>query len=153
MRYRLINPSDSYTFIAANRETAALVVYLISPLYGAESEDKDFAVPVQMFIHSAEQLTDNIDSWFRQEFGCSMKEAAIANKNEIIAALESIVYGDFDDRDAYEAAMEAFDDSDEKEAFKSKWQDKRTSLNDIPASAKRAAEWLRKQDEKSCNET
>lgn len=153
MRYRLINPSDSYTFIAANRETAALAVYLISPLYGAESEDKDFAVPVQMFIHSAEQLTDNIDSWFRREFGHSIQESAITNKKEVIDALESIVYGDFDDRDVYDAAMEAIDDSDKKETFKSGWQGRRTSLNDIPASAKRAAEWLRKQDEKSCNET
>lgn len=151
MRYKLINPSDSYTFIAANRETAALITYLISPLYGAESEDGNFKVPVQIFIYSAEQLTDRIDSWFQQEFGRSMKEAAVANKNELIAALESIVYGDFDDRDTYESAMKAIDDSDKKAAFKSKWQDKRTSLNNIPASAKRAAEWLRNQDENSCN--
>lgn len=35
MEYELINPSDPYTFIAEDFETAALVVLALSPAYGS----------------------------------------------------------------------------------------------------------------------
>lgn len=49
MEYELINPSDPYTFIAEDFETAALVVLVLSPAYGAVSKDGSQEVPVFIF--------------------------------------------------------------------------------------------------------
>ena len=49
MQYELINPSDPYTFLAENKEVAALTVFCISTMYGAKSQDGNEEIPVYAF--------------------------------------------------------------------------------------------------------
>ena len=37
--YKLINPSDPYTFLAKTKESAALAVFLLGTMYGASPKD------------------------------------------------------------------------------------------------------------------
>ena len=46
MEYELINPSDPYTFIADDLETAALVFLVFSTGYGAKPKDEGEEVPI-----------------------------------------------------------------------------------------------------------
>ena len=120
MEYELINPSDPYTFLADDAETAALVVLLISNLCGAESKDKKEYIPILL---SPEQ--------YIERFGRTAKEGLNAKRNELAIALESMMYGHFKDRKRYEAALKAITDQEKKKLFMDEWQDAHTSLNDI----------------------
>lgn len=125
MEYELINPSDPYTFTAADREVAALVIGHLSLAFGAETEDEaeENRVPIFMF--------GGFNEWYQEEFGRTPTEGLEARKKEVGEALASFMLGHFKDRARYNAALEAIDDPDKAEAFKEKWQDGRTSLNNI----------------------
>lgn len=49
MEYEFINPSDRYTFIAADYETAVLAVFCLGPAYGAKPKDDGEDVPIFIF--------------------------------------------------------------------------------------------------------
>lgn len=123
MEYELINPSDPYTFMASSNEVAALTVFFISTAYGAKAKDKSFEVPIFIFGGSAE--------WYQEEFGHSPDDGLSENKEEVANALESVMYGHFEDRKRYQAALKAIDDERKKEKFIAEWQDGISSLNDI----------------------
>ena len=129
--YRLINPSDPYTFLAKDKEVAALVVFALSTSYGAESKDKTSDVPVFLFCTEEE-----IRKWYESEFSRTIEEGAKERQKEIGEALLSFVYGNFKDRARYEAAINAITDEDKKEAFMEKWQESRSSLNNIGTYAR-----------------
>ncbi|GHV40227.1 hypothetical protein FACS1894187_20950 [Synergistales bacterium] len=63
MQYELDNPSDSYTFIAENREIAALTVFAFRARYGAtpQSGDDNERVPIFFFGGASE--------WYKETFG------------------------------------------------------------------------------------
>ena len=70
MQYELINPSDPYTFVADNKEIAALTVFALSTMYGAKSEDGSEEIPL-LFLGGSKD-------WYRESFGKTpMKEAEI----------------------------------------------------------------------------
>ena len=123
--YELINPSDPYTFLAPDKEVAALVIGNLSLAFGAETKDEkeDERVPIFLF--------GGFDQWYQEEFGRTPTEGLVARKKEVGEALVSFMLGHFQDRERYNAALEAIDDPAKAEAFKDKWQDGRTSLNDI----------------------
>lgn len=123
MQYELINPSDPYTFIADNKEVATLTVFCLSTWYGAESEDGSETVHVFMFGGSKE--------WFKKEFGKATDQSLEDNRTAVGKALSSMMYGHFEDRRRYEAALEAITDDAKREDFIKKWQDGISSLNDI----------------------
>ncbi len=125
MDYELINPSDPYTFIAADKEVAALVIGSLSLAFGAETKNKaeENRVPIFMF--------GGFEEWYQEEFGRTPAEGLAAKKNEVGEALTSFMIGHFEDRVRYNAALEAIDDPEKAEVFKTKWQDRRTSLNNI----------------------
>ena len=133
MEYELINPSDKYTFIAKNKEVAALVVLSLSKGYGAvtENNDENQNIPVLLF--------DNEDEWFKNEFGKDIEESLNENKVNLSEALDSFMLGGFEDRKRYKLALESIDDDEKREAFKAKWQDARTSMNDIGGYAHKLA--------------
>lgn len=122
MEYELINPSDPYTFVAESYEAASLAVHLLGSMYGAKAKDESHTVPVAMFLSN---------DWFAKEFGHSAEEGFLENREKIAGALESMMYGCFEDRKRYEAALEAIDDPKKKEIFIQKWQDGISSLNNI----------------------
>ena len=123
MQYELINPSDPYTFIAKNKEVAALVVFSLNTMYGAKSEDAKEEIPIFLFGGEEE--------WYQKEFNRSIKDGFSAEKEEVSKALLSFMLGDFKDRRRYELALNSITDDDKRAAFIQAWQDDRSSLNDI----------------------
>ena len=61
MEYELINPSDPYTFIAADYETAVLAVFCLGPAYGARPKDGGEDVPIFLFGGAVK--------WYAEKFG------------------------------------------------------------------------------------
>lgn len=129
MEYKLINPSDPYTFIAADKEVAALVIGSLSIAFAAEAKDGAEEDRVPIFIFGG------FEEWYQEEFGRTPTEGLAAKKNEVGEALISFVLGSFEDRERYNAALEAIDDPEKAEIFKTKWQDGRSSLNNIGGAA------------------
>lgn len=123
MQYELINPSDPYTFLAENKEVAALVVFSLSTMYGAKSQDGKEEIPIFMFGGGKE--------WYKNEFGRTPDEGLEAERINVANALLSLMYGEFEDRRRYEIALDAITDKEKKKQFIDKWQDCRSSLNDI----------------------
>ena len=58
-----------------------------------------------------------------------------ARKKEVGEAMQSFMLGGFEDRARYNAALEAIDDPAKRDAFMAKWQDGRSSLNNIGGAA------------------
>ena len=123
MQYELINPSDPYTFLAENKEVAALTVFCISTMYGAQSQDRNEEIPVFILGGSKE--------WYENEFPRTPDEGLQAEKANVAKSLQSFMYGHFEDRRRYEAAINAITDEDKREQFMREWQDGRSSINDI----------------------
>ena len=139
MEFELINPSDPYTFMASSNEVAALTVFLIGSAYGANAKDDSFEVPITMFGGGAE--------WYQEQFGHSTDDGLTENKEEVTKALEeSMMYGGFEDRNRYQAALNAIDDDEKREKFIAEWQDGRSSLNDIGNYCHALAKKLLKTD-------
>lgn len=138
MEYKLANPSDPYTFAADDLETAALVVFMLSTAYGANTKNGEVAVPIFIF--------GGADEWYAEQFGRNVEEGITAKKEQLIAALKSMTLGNFEDRRRYEAALAAITEPDKKAEFIAKWQDGRSSLNDIGTRCHEIAEALLKQE-------
>lgn len=141
--YELINPSDPYTFLADDLETAALVVLALSTAYGAKSKDGDEEVPVFLFGGAEEA-----EKWYTEQFGRSPEDGTKAKKKQLAAAFESVMLGNFEDRRRYVAALETITDPSKRDAFISVWQDGRSSLNNIGTYCHSLAKALKKQEEK-----
>lgn len=138
MEYELINPSDPYTFVAEDYETAVLTVFLISTNYGAKPKDGGEDVPIFIFGDAA--------SWYVQKFGRSPDDGLTEKRQAVGNALASMMYGHFEDRRRYELALAAIDDPQKKARFIDEWQDGCSSLNNIGGAAHRLAELIRKAE-------
>ncbi len=138
MEYELKNPSDPYTFLAADFEVATLTVFSISTLYGAEAKEGGESVPIFLFGGARE--------WYIEQFGRTPDEGKEAKKEELATALSSMMYGGFEDRRRYEAALTAITDPEKREKFITEWQDGHSSLNDIGTYCHELAKRLRGQE-------
>ena len=125
LEYELINPSDPYTFLAADREVAALAIGCLSLAYGAETQDEADENRVPIFLFGG------YDEWFKESFGRDPAAGLEARKHDVGQSLSSFMLGHFEDRRRYDAALDAIDDPEKREKFIAEWQDGRTSLNDI----------------------
>ena len=123
MEYELINPSDPYTFIAKSKEVAALVVANISLAYAARPKSGEDGIPIFIF--------GGFEEWYRDKFGRDYKTGYSDLKEEISDALDSFMFGTFEDRERYEIALQCITDPDKREEFKEKWNDGISSMNDI----------------------
>lgn len=138
MEYELKNPSDPYTFLAADFEVATLTVFSISTLYGAEAKEGGESVPIFLFGGARE--------CYIEQFGRTPDEGKEAKKEELATALSSMMYGGFEDRRRYEAALTAITDPEKREKFITEWQDGHSSLNDIGTYCHELAKRLRGQE-------
>ena len=138
MEYELKTPSDPYTFLAADFEVATLTVFSISTLYGAEAKEGGESVPIFLFGGARE--------WYIEQFGRTPDEGKEAKKEELATALSSMMYGGFEDRRRYEAALTAITDPEKREKFITEWQDGHSSLNDIGTYCHELAKRLRGQE-------
>lgn len=143
MHYEIINPSDPYTFLADSREAAALVIFLLGPAYAAEEEQggDDTGVPLFLF--------GGAEEWYKETFGRSPAEGIEALESSVSAALESVMFGHFEDRRRYSAALDAIDDTEKRRRFIEKWQDGHSSLNDIGTRCHAYAEAIKKKREEA----
>lgn len=141
MEYELYNPSDPYTFIAESREVAAIVVAIISTTYGADTQDGNPENHIPIFLFGG------FDGWYIETFGRELMEGLDALRNEVIEALSSFMLGHFEDRARYNAALEAITDPLKREQFIEKWQEGRSSLNDIGGRAHRIAKRMKERAE------
>lgn len=143
MEYELINPSDPYTFYADDLETAALVVFALSTSYGAEAKEGGESVPVFIF--------GGAEEWYAERFGRTPVDGLEAKREQLAAALGSMMLGNFEDRRRYEAALAAITDLNKKEEFIVAWQDGRSSLNDIGTHCHKLAGKLNREDGEKAN--
>ena len=141
MEYELHNPSDPYTFIAENREVDTIAVALISTAFGADTQDKNPESHVPIFLFGG------FDEWYKETFGREPMEGLDALRDKVIEALSSFMLGHFSDRARYNAALEAITDPIKREQFIEKWQDGRSSLNDIGGKAHRIAKRMKERAE------
>lgn len=137
MEYKLINPSDPYTFIADNLEVSAIVVLILGVAYGAEPKDGGEMVPVFIFGGAMD--------WYKEKFGRTPTEGLKARKKDVADALDSFMLGSFKDRRRYEAALSAITAPDKRAEFISAWQDGRSSMNNIGGLAHTLAKTLRNE--------
>lgn len=142
MEFELINPSDPYTFLAESEEVAALVVFSISTAYGAKSKDKSIEIPVFIFGGAAE--------WYEERFGRDPDAGMEALRQQVGKSLCSMMYGHFSDRERYELALESIDDEEKRKKFVIRWNDARSSINDIGTYCHILGEKLQ-QEEKDGN--
>lgn len=141
MEYELFNPSDPYTFIAEDLETAALVVLIFGTAYGAKPKDGGEDVPILLF--------GNALKWYQEHFGRTPDDGLISKKQAVADAMESMMFGNFQDRERYEAALAAITDPDKKAEFMEAWQEGCSSLNNIGQAAHNLAKKLRTKEEKN----
>ena len=137
MEYEWINPSDPYTFIAADYETAVLTVFCLGPAYGAKPKDGGEDVPIFIFGGAVD--------WYTKKFGHSPDDGLDAKGEAVVDALASMMFGGFEDRRRYELALAAIDDPEKKAQFIDDWQDGRSSLNDISGEAHKLAARLKER--------
>lgn len=135
--YELINPSDPYTFLAKTQESAALAVFLLGTMYGASLKDDDEEKKIPVFIFGG------AEEWYRKEFGRSTEDGMKAEKQNVAEALQSFMYGSFEERWRYEVALKAITDEEKKKEFMEEWQDGRTSMNNIGEYAHQLGEKLK----------
>ena len=140
--FKIVNPSDPYTIEASSLDVAAIVSVLLGQgKYSFESLDGGENVPLFAF-HGRP------DDWCQDHFKESLME--LSNRvmdtklAEIADCLDSVVYGDAEDRVEFLASTKDMD----REMFEferiTRQDKKRSSLNDIGERAYRMAAKLRK---------
>lgn len=135
--YELINPSDPYTFLAKTKESAALTVFLLGTMYGASPKEDNEKKRIPVFLFGG------AEEWYQEEFGRSTEAGLKAEKQNVADALLSFMYGHFEDRRRYEAALKAITDEEKKKEFMKEWQDGRSSMNNIGEYAHQLGEKLK----------
>ncbi len=78
-----------------------------------------------------------------KRFGRSTEAGLKAEKQNVADALLSFMYGSFEDRRRYEAALNAITDEEKKKVFMEEWQDGRTSMKNIGEYAHQLGEKLK----------
>ena len=131
MIYELITPTDPYTFEAPTKEIAALVVFLLSTFYAAETDDEsnEYDIPVLYFLDP--------DEWYKDEFGHSASDGLIQNQAAVKDALLSFVYGYHLDRETYFEKYNALQTEEEKFNFRNTWNGNKIGQMDIAEYAEK----------------
>lgn len=133
MIYRLINPSDPYTFEAPSIEVAGVCACLISMSCGAESADGNERTPI---LFGWQEWLDERgvgEEWMKQHYG------------EIADAFDSFLIGDLNARADVESML-ALLPEDKRKQWKDERQNRhRSSLNEIGEAAYKYAARFRKK--------
>lgn len=100
-----------------------------------KDDNEEKRIPVFLF--------GGAEEWYRKEFGRSTEAGLKAEKQNVADALLSFMYGSFEDRRRYEAALNAITDEEKKKVFMEEWQDGRTSMKNIGEYAHQLGEKLK----------
>ena len=134
--FRLINPSDPYTFYAPSIEVAGLAVCMLSPQYGA----------AQVGGENPEQtpIMFGWDLWL-QDRGINQQWIG-EHQLEVAAALESVLIGDPGERRDLDELQKRMTAEEWTEYIAERHDRLRTSMNDIGGFAHALAARLRAAD-------
>lgn len=137
-QYDVINISDPCTVESDDPIAAAVGVLMISEGgFGLTSEDGETILPILML--------GGVEEWLKAKEIEDLGDYIRANRIAIADALDSCMYGDFNDRAAYNKGLElvAGDEAKTKE-WKDHWEEKRrTSMSKICQAAWAYAKQLR----------
>lgn len=127
--YEIINFSDKYTISHPNRAACCMAVALMG---GGEYALEEIGPPPGERFEMPLFPGSGSEEWFTQQFGLGLVDCLIANIDDVIEALDSVIIGD---RELYEIAVEDMT-PEQEEKFRKKWHDRhRSSMNDIGAYA------------------
>ena len=132
--YKIINPSDDYTFRAPDDRVACAVGILLgNGQYPVERCDNQNDVGSLLLFQSEGQIAVELE----RIFGQPLSEYMETHAAEVSEALGSVLIGSQADRALFEAAIDMIPETDAKAKYAELWHDsKRSSMNDI---GKRAA--------------
>lgn len=141
--WKLINPSDEYTFEAPDLETAAAAVLLLSAGFGAEEVNGEGEVPILAFSSDSQ-----VNAWFQSSFGLDLEpwvaRVMDVRRADVAAALESMLIGPASARKSFKLGLELIADEAKREQWRRHWLDeRRSSMNNIGGKAWSIARDLR----------
>jgi len=138
--FKIVNPSDPYTIEADSLDVAAVTTVLLGQgKYPLTSLDGGQDVPLFMF---------GADEWCKKVFSEDLME--LSNRvmdtklAEVADCLDSVLYGDAQDRIEFLESTEGMTREDFEEARAIRQEKNRSSMNDIGERAYRMAKNLRK---------
>lgn len=142
--YEITNPSDPYTIQGDPNVCAIAVMVLGDGAFGVKDRDGKTVLPILMFGGEdafGRWLTKaglggigNLGDWIK------------GHRDELVAALDTILIGSFGDRIEVEAALASMTAEEGARYLGIRHETKRSSLNDIGRSAKAWAAKLRALD-------
>jgi hypothetical protein len=129
-QYEIINMSDACTIEAKTDRIAGVAVIILSQgQYALNNEEGEQVLPLMLFGGEAA-----LQGWMN-EVGIEVEldEYVEANLEEIADALDSVMYGSFADRAAYNKGIELLDGDEAKiKEWKDHWEnERRTSMTEI----------------------
>ena len=136
--YEIINPSDPYTFLASSDAVAAIPFLLLGSgqmaVRTADDESRE-VLPLMLFVNE-----DELKAWINKTIGGDGAKGVQcfidANRDEIVAALRSVMIGSANARESAEDALSKIPEEDDRQAFLLARHDReRSSTNDIGAAA------------------
>lgn len=141
MIFDIINPSDACTLEAGDFEVAAIACFFLGAgRYGLRQldDDRKLEMPILMF---------GADSWFQEMFGRSFEESVQSttklSRDELTAALDSVLYGDAVDRLTFAELTQSMP-PEERATKRREWNEvRRSSMNDIGKQARVLVQRLR----------
>lgn len=132
--YEISNPSDAYTIRGEKEAVCAAALFLGDGLYGIRNEHESVMPPF---------FGDGFEDFWRKNFSREFKDYISQNRGEIAAALDTVLIGNFKEREEFESALALLPEHT-REAWAAKWKDgHRSSLNNIGARAAQFAEAIR----------
>ena len=131
--YELINPSDAYTLRADDDRIAIAACGLLGGgWYGLEKrDDPEFRAPI-----------GDIDG-YHEALGGDFGEFVAEHSEAVAACLESVLIGDYGDRETIEDAQSRMPESERRSFLDAYHERRRSSLNDIGRKARACAAQLR----------
>lgn len=139
MIYELINPHDPYTFEAPDAQVAALVCLLLGGgAYGAdpETDEEEDRWGVHIFCKG-----DDVEAEFQERWSMSIDTSMRTRKDDVAAALRSLMIAGRAERSGIKAAMEACPTQESRDAFVATYEDKkRSSLTELAGRARDLAD-------------
>jgi hypothetical protein len=138
--FKIVNPSDPYTIEASSLDVATVAAILLGQgKYPFESLDGGQDVPHFLF--------GKVDVWAKEHFNETVME--LSNRvmdtkmGEVADCLDSVLYGDKEDRVEFFASTKGMNSDDFEDARSMRQDSRRSSLNDIGERAYRMAAKLR----------
>jgi hypothetical protein len=137
--YEIGNPSDAYTMKSDCVPAAAVAcMFLGEGAYNLTDKDGKQVCPFFLF-------GGDPDAWLKAEHNTTIEDVTRDHGEEVIDALETVLIGDFAEREVVESATAKMSKADAAAWLEERHDRKRSSMNNIGRRAKAMAAALRKK--------